>query len=77
MQLEEKEKRRRRKKKKKKKKKKKENHFGCLVIFWFVTFAMLFHATGHIVHNETLKDEGYVVIKAYKFTVFEILRDFS
>jgi len=25
---------------------------------------------------KTLKDEGYIVIKAYKFTVFEILRDY-
>jgi len=26
---------------------------------------------------KTLKDEHYVVIKAYKFTVFEIWRDFN
>jgi len=26
--------------------------------------------------TKTLKDEWYVVINAYKFTVFEILRDF-
>jgi len=25
---------------------------------------------------KTLKDEWYIVINAYKFTVFEILRDF-
>ena len=24
--------------------------------------------------QETLKDEGYLVIKAYRFTIFEILR---
>jgi len=25
---------------------------------------------------KTLEDEWYIVIKAYKFTIFEILRDF-
>ena len=30
----------------------------------------------HVVGHETLKDEQYVVKKANKFTVFEILRDF-
>ena len=38
-------------------------------------FAMLFHTTWHVVSRKTLKDEQYVVIKAYKFTIFEILRD--
>ena len=39
------------KKKKKKKKKKTEKHFGCLVTFWFGTFAMLFSATGWVFHE--------------------------
>jgi len=39
-------------KKKKKKQKKKEKHFGRLVTFWFSTFAMLFSATGCVVHHE-------------------------
>ena len=39
-------------KKKKKKKKQKEKHFGRLVTFWFGTFAMLFSATGCVVHHE-------------------------
>jgi len=47
------------------------------VTFWFDTFAMLFSATGCVVrHMKTLEDEWYVVIKAYKLTVFEILRNF-
>jgi len=40
------------KKKVKKKKKKKEKHFGHLATFWFGTFAMLFSATGCVVHHE-------------------------
>ena len=43
---------------------------------WFGTFMMLSRATGSLVSHETLEDEWYVVIKAYKPTVFEILRDF-
>ena len=38
-------------KKKKKKKKEKEKHFRRLVAFWFGTFAMLFSATGCVVHH--------------------------
>jgi len=37
---------------------------------------MLFCATGRVVGHETFKDEWHIIIKAYKFTVFEILRDF-
>jgi len=36
----------------KKNKKKKEKHFGHLVTFWFGTFAMLYSATGCVVHHE-------------------------
>ena len=43
------------KKKNKKKKKKKEKHFGCLVTFWFGTFAMLFSATGCVFHHESTR----------------------
>ena len=39
---------------------------------------MLFRGIGSLVgHENTLEDEQYVVIKAYKFTVFEIWRDFN
>ena len=31
---------------------KEEKHFGCLVTFWFGTSAMLFSATGWVVHHE-------------------------
>ena len=34
---------------------------------WFGTFVMLFCASGHVVHQKTLEDERYIVIKAYKF----------
>jgi len=37
---------------------------------------MLFHATRHVVGHEALENERYVVIKAYKFTIFEILGEF-
>ena len=37
---------------------------------------MLFCTTKHVVGHETLEDERYIVIKAYMFTVLEILRDF-
>ena len=61
---------------KKKKKKKERKTFGRLAILWFGTFAMLFHATKHVVGHEALKNEWCIVIKAYRFSVFEILRDF-
>ena len=35
-----------------------------------------FMPLGVLVVQKTLKDEWYVVIKAYKFAIFEILRDF-
>jgi len=35
-----------------KKKKKKEKHFGHLVTFWFITFLMLFRATGNVICHE-------------------------
>jgi len=42
------------------------------VTFWFGTFVMLFHASGHFVHQKTFEDEEYIVIKAYKFAVFDL-----
>jgi len=38
---------------------------------------MLSRAIGVLLVMKTLEDEQYVVIKAYKFTVFEIWRDFN
>ena len=32
-----------------------EKHFGCLVTFWFGTFAMLFSANGCAVHHENTR----------------------
>jgi len=40
---------------KKKKKIKERKHFGRLATFWFGTFTMLFHATGHIVCHENTR----------------------
>ena len=37
---------------------------------------MLSRAIGSLVGHE-IEDEQYVVIKAYKFTIFEIWRDFN
>ena len=37
---------------------------------------MLFAPLGILLVIKTLKGEWYIVINAYKFTVFEILRDF-
>ena len=59
--------------KKKKKERKKEKHLARFVSSWFGTFAMLSRASGSLVGHE---DEWYVVIKAYKLAVFEILGDF-
>jgi len=39
----------------KKKKKKKKKHFGCLVTFWFITFAILFSAAGCVVRHENTR----------------------
>jgi len=47
---------------------KKKTDFGRLVTFWFGTFAMSFALLGVLLVMRTLKDELYVVIKAYKLT---------
>jgi len=38
-------------------------------LFWFGTFAMVFTPLGVLLVTKTLKDEWYIVTKAYKFTV--------
>ena len=38
---------------------------------------MLFHTTRRVVGHEALENEWYVIVKAYKFTVFEVLRDIA
>ena len=52
-----------------KRRRKKEKHFGRSVTFWFGTFAMLFVPLGMLL---MIEDEWYLVIKAYRFTFFEI-----
>ena len=52
--------------KKKKKKKKKEKHFGCLATSWLGTFMMPSHGARRVVGHETLKNEQYIAMKAYK-----------
>jgi len=39
----------------KKKKKKKEKHFGCLVTFWFSTFAIVVSATGCVFRHVNIR----------------------
>ena len=39
------------------KKKKEEKHFGCLVTFWFGTFAMFLAPLGMLFVMKTLEDE--------------------
>jgi len=53
------------------KKKKTEKHF-CDFLFWCL---MSFHTIRSLVGHQT-RDEWYIVIKAYKFAMFMILRDF-
>jgi len=52
-----------------------ENKFGHLVTsllsWWF------FMPVGMLFVMKTLKDEWHIAIKAYKFTIFEILRFFG
>ena len=51
----------------------KKKQFGCLVTFWFDTFAMLFSATGCVVRHENTRRW---MVGCYKLAVFGILRDF-
>jgi len=66
------------KKKRKKKKKKKDNILAVRRLSGSVLFQCYFMPLGNAILfiMKTLKDEWYIVIKAYKFTYFEILRDF-
>jgi len=43
---------------------------------WFGTFAFFLTLTGVLLVMKTLEDGWYIVMNAYKFTVFEIWRDF-
>jgi len=63
-------------KKEEEERKKKEKHLVRFASSWFGTFALFSRAIVSVVCPYTLEDEWYVVIKAYKLTVFEILRDF-
>jgi len=54
----------------------KKKHIVHLATFWFSTFVMHFRITRCVVGHEVLKNKWYIVIKAYKFSVLEILRDF-
>ena len=55
MKEEKKERKKERKKKERGKERKKEKHFGCLAVFWFGTFAMLFCTTEHVVRHENTR----------------------
>ena len=61
---------------KKEERKKKEKHLVRFASSWGGTFAMFSRTAVSVVGPYTLEDEWYVVIKAYKLTVSEILRDF-
>ena len=47
-----------------------------LLLSWVLSRCFL-TPLGVLLVMKTLEDEQYVVIKAYKFTVFEIWRDFN
>ena len=64
-------------KKERKKKKKKKNNLAVLLLFGWVLLRCFLAPLGVLLVMKTLEDEQYVVIKAYKFTVFEIWRDFN
>ena len=64
------------KKEERRRRKKKEKHLARFASSWFGTFAIHFRATGSLLCHEKIGAEWYVVIKAYKLTVFDILRDF-
>ena len=63
-------------KKEEEERKKKEKHLVRFASSWFGTFARFSPAAVSVVGPYKLEDEWYVVIKGYKLTVFEILRDF-
>ena len=51
---------------------KKKKKLVCFASSWFGTFAMFSNAAVSLLVIKTLENERYVVIKAYKLTVFEI-----
>ena len=55
--------------------KKKEEHFGCLATSGLVLLRHFFAPLGMLFLMKTLEDEWYIVIKAYNFTIYEILRN--
>ena len=65
---EEEENKKKRRRRRRKRRRKKEKHFSRLATYWFGTFDILSHDS-----VVALKDERYIVIKAYKFIIFEIL----
>jgi len=48
-----------------------------LLLFGWVLSRYFLAPLGVLLVMKTLEDEQYVVIKAYKFTIFEIWRDFN
>jgi len=60
-------------------KKKKKNNLAVLLLFGWVLLRCFLLPFGVLLVMKTLEDEQYIVIKAYiyKFTVFEIWRDFN
>ena len=46
-----------------------EQHFDCLLTFWFSTFTIFLRVIRSLVGHGTLEDEWYVVIKAHKLAV--------
>ena len=49
----------------------KENWFWLFCDFLVQCFHDAFRATGSVLAMETLEDEWYVAIKAYRFTIFK------
>ena len=55
----------------------KKNNLAVLLLFGWVLSWRFLAPLGVLLVMKTLEDEQYVVIKAFKFTVFEIWRDFN
>ena len=62
--------------KKERKKNEKISNLAVLLLFGWVLLQCFLASLGVLLVMKPLKDEQYVVIKAYKFTVFEILERF-
>jgi len=48
-----------------------EDRFWPSGDFLIPVFCKLLHTTGHVVGHEALENESDIIIKAYKFTIFE------